>query len=118
VPQSTVGSQPSVLQQFLANQRGGTGAANYSNQGFFDTLNNLSGGGSSSSLSPSASSPALSQSVSPSGMPPPPGSQPGTGGTLLFSQQLPGPMAGKPMADPSAANLALMTAQQRQLAGG
>jgi hypothetical protein len=41
VPQSTVGSQPSVLQQFLANQKGGTGAANYSNQGFFDTLNNL-----------------------------------------------------------------------------
>src|SRR5579864_1504231 len=26
VPQSTIGSQPSVLQQFLANQKGGTGA--------------------------------------------------------------------------------------------
>jgi hypothetical protein len=41
VPQSTVGSQPSVLQQFLANKQGGTGAGNYSNQGFFDTLNAL-----------------------------------------------------------------------------
>jgi hypothetical protein len=43
VPQSTVGSQPSVLQQFLANQKGGTGAGNYSNQGFFNTLNALRG---------------------------------------------------------------------------
>jgi hypothetical protein len=41
VPQSTVGSQPSVLQQFLANQKGGTGAGGYSNTGFFDTLNAL-----------------------------------------------------------------------------
>jgi hypothetical protein len=44
VPQSTIGSQPNVLQQFLANQKGGTGAANYSNQGFFNTLNALGGG--------------------------------------------------------------------------
>jgi hypothetical protein len=41
VPQSQIGNQPSVLQQFLANNRGGTGAGNYSNQGFFDTLNAL-----------------------------------------------------------------------------
>jgi hypothetical protein len=41
VPESSVGSQPSVLQQFLANKQGGTGAGNYSNAGFFDTLNAL-----------------------------------------------------------------------------
>jgi hypothetical protein len=43
VPQSTVGGQPSVLQQFLASQKGGTGANTYSNTGFFDTLNALGG---------------------------------------------------------------------------
>lgn len=43
VPQSTIGSQPSVLQQFLANQHGGQGSNTYSNQGFFDTLNKLGG---------------------------------------------------------------------------
>jgi hypothetical protein len=42
-PQANIGGQPSVLQQFLANQRGGTGAGNYSNQGFFNTLNALRG---------------------------------------------------------------------------
>jgi hypothetical protein len=41
VPQSTVGSQPSVLQQFLSNQKGGSGAGGYNNAGFFDTLNAL-----------------------------------------------------------------------------
>jgi hypothetical protein len=41
VPQSQIGNQPSVLQQFLASQHGGTGAGNYSNTGFFDTLNAL-----------------------------------------------------------------------------
>jgi hypothetical protein len=44
VPQYQIGQQPSVLQQFLAGQKGGTGAGNYSNQGFFDTLNALGGG--------------------------------------------------------------------------
>jgi hypothetical protein len=34
---------PSVLQSFLANNQGGTGAGNYSNQGFFNTLNALKG---------------------------------------------------------------------------
>jgi hypothetical protein len=43
VPQYQIGNQPSVLQQFLANQKGGTGAGNYSNTGFFDTLNALGG---------------------------------------------------------------------------
>jgi hypothetical protein len=35
--------QPSVLDQFLATQQGGTGAGGYSNQGFFNTLNRLKG---------------------------------------------------------------------------
>jgi hypothetical protein len=35
--------QPSVLDQFLATQQGGTGAGGYSNQGFFNTLNKLKG---------------------------------------------------------------------------
>ena len=43
VPQSQIGAGPSVLQQFLANRQGGTGAGNYSNTGFFDTLNRLRG---------------------------------------------------------------------------
>ncbi len=43
VPQSTIGGQPSVLQQFLANQHGGAGSNTYSNAGFFDTLNALGG---------------------------------------------------------------------------
>jgi hypothetical protein len=38
-----ISNQPSVLDQFLANQKGGQGAGNYSNQGFFDTLNRLRG---------------------------------------------------------------------------
>ena len=38
-----VTQQPSVLDQFLATQHGGTGAGGYSNQGFFDTLNKLKG---------------------------------------------------------------------------
>jgi hypothetical protein len=41
-PSST--PQSNVLQQFLANNKGGTGAGNYSNQGFFNTLNALKGG--------------------------------------------------------------------------
>ena len=42
VPQSQpITSQPSVLDQFLAGQQGGTGAGGYSNQGFFDTLKKL-----------------------------------------------------------------------------
>jgi hypothetical protein len=35
---------PSVLQSFLANNQGGTGAGNYSNAGFFNTLNALKSG--------------------------------------------------------------------------
>jgi hypothetical protein len=35
--------RPSVLSNFLANNQGGTGAGNYSNQGFFNTLNALKG---------------------------------------------------------------------------
>lgn len=38
-----VSAQPSVLDQFLAGQHGGTGAGGYSNTGFFDTLNRLRG---------------------------------------------------------------------------
>ena len=39
-----VSTQPSVLDAFLANQKGGgAGAGNYSNAGFFDTLNKLRG---------------------------------------------------------------------------
>lgn len=61
VPQSQpVSSQPSVLDQFLAGQRGGTGAAGYSNQGFFDVLNRLRGNaptGGASQLQSSPSSP-------------------------------------------------------------
>ena len=43
VPQSQpITNQPSVLDAFLSNNKGGgTGAGNYSNQGFFDTLNKL-----------------------------------------------------------------------------
>ena len=44
VPESQpITNQPSVLDQFLSNAKGGTGAGNYSNQGFFDTLNKLRG---------------------------------------------------------------------------
>ena len=44
VPESQpVTGQPSVLDQFLASQKGGQGAGNYSNQGFFNTLNRLRG---------------------------------------------------------------------------
>jgi hypothetical protein len=49
-PVTTPGAQPmapqgpSVLQSFLANNQGGRGAGNYSNQGFFNTLNALKGG--------------------------------------------------------------------------
>jgi hypothetical protein len=39
--------QPSVLDQFLATQHGGTGAGGYSNQGFFATLNKLKGNNAS-----------------------------------------------------------------------
>ena len=38
-----VSQQPSVLDQFLAGQKGGQGAGGYSNTGFFDTLNRLRG---------------------------------------------------------------------------
>jgi hypothetical protein len=40
-PQATLAQGPSVLDSFLASRQGGTGAGNYSNQGFFDTLNRL-----------------------------------------------------------------------------
>ena len=45
VPESQpITGQPSVLDQFLSNTKsGGAGAGNYSNQGFFDTLNKLRG---------------------------------------------------------------------------
>ena len=36
-----VSNQPSVLDAFLKGQSGGTGAGNYSNEGFFTTLNRL-----------------------------------------------------------------------------
>lgn len=36
--------QPNVLANFLANNQGGRGAGNYSNQGFFNTLNALKSG--------------------------------------------------------------------------
>jgi hypothetical protein len=39
-PSQPVGT-PSVMDSFLANNKGGTGAGGYSNQGFFDTLNKL-----------------------------------------------------------------------------
>ena len=35
---------PNVLQNFLANNQGKTGAGGYSNQGFFNTLKSLQGG--------------------------------------------------------------------------
>jgi hypothetical protein len=41
---NTAPQGPSVLQSFLANNQGGTGAGNYSNQSFFNTLNALRGG--------------------------------------------------------------------------
>ena len=45
VPESQpLGNQtPSVLQSFLASRQGGQGAGNYSNAGFFNTLNALKG---------------------------------------------------------------------------
>jgi hypothetical protein len=43
--QPTAPQGPSVLQSFLANNQGGTGAGNYSNAGFFNTLNALKGAG-------------------------------------------------------------------------
>ena len=50
--------QPSVLDQFLATQHGGTGAGGYSNQGFFDTLNKLkSNNTSDANTAPAALSP-------------------------------------------------------------
>ena len=41
VPEQSLATQPSVLDSFLATHSGGKGAGNYSNQGFFDTLNQL-----------------------------------------------------------------------------
>jgi hypothetical protein len=41
VPQAQPLGQPSVLDAFLASQKGGSGAGGYSNQAFFDTLNKL-----------------------------------------------------------------------------
>ena len=50
--------QPSVLDQFLATQHGGTGAGGYSNTGFFDTLNKLkSNNTSDANTAPAALSP-------------------------------------------------------------
>ena len=50
--------QPSVLDQFLATQHGGTGAGGYSNTGFFDTLNKLkSNNASDANTAPAALSP-------------------------------------------------------------
>jgi len=43
VPEQSLAAQPSVLDSFLATHGGGHGAGNYSNQGFFDTLNQLRG---------------------------------------------------------------------------
>jgi len=41
VPEQSLATQPSVLDSFLATHGGGKGAGNYSNQVFFDTLNQL-----------------------------------------------------------------------------
>ena len=46
VPQQSLATQPSVLDNFLATHSGGSGAGGYSNKGFFDnSLNSLRSGG-------------------------------------------------------------------------
>jgi hypothetical protein len=93
--------QSNVLQQFLANNQGGTGAGNYSNQGFFNTLNALKGGGGGSAP-PIDAPPAQGQPGTAFSRPPTFGSGGSIGGGPTNTNSLAGYSNTPPGTDPFA----------------